>query len=245
MLTSFAGSRLFGQRFGTGTPWVLALHGWRRDHKDFEGVFAAGGIDAVALDLPGFGSAPPPGAAWGSLDYAEAVAPVLDEMGQRVVVIGHSFGGRVAVQLAAGQPEQVAGLVLSGAPLHCAPGAPPKAPLRFRMARALAARGLVSKDRIETLRQRYGSDDYRAASGVMRDILVRALSEDYTAVLAAVRCPVELVWGDDDTAAPLAVAERLVTELPDAHLVVCRGAGHLTPFTAPDELRAAIGRLRP
>jgi len=60
------------------------------------------------------------------------------------------------------------------------------------------------------------------------------------------RCggPVELVWGDDDMAAPLATAEQLQRELPHAHLVVCRGAGHLTPLTAPGELRAAMERLK-
>jgi pimeloyl-ACP methyl ester carboxylesterase len=245
MLTSFAGSGLFGERFGTGLPWVLALHGWRRDHKDFDHVFGSGGIDALALDLPGFGSAPPPGQVWGSPEYAKAVAAVLDEMGPRVVVLGHSFGGRVAVQLAVDHPERITGLVLSGAPLHRAPGARAKPPLRFKLGRALAARGLLSEEKIEAMRRRYGSEDYRAATGVMREVLVRALSEDYSAVLAALACPVELVWGDDDTEAPLSVAEQLNLELAHAHLVVCKGAGHLTPLTAPGELRAAVERLRP
>ena len=202
-------------------------------------------LDAVALDLPGFGSAPVPDAVWGSSDYARAVAAVLEEMTTQVVVLGHSFGGRVAVHLAASRPERIAGLVLSGVPLHRAAGSRSRPPLRLRVARQLAAHGLVSQERIEVLRQRYGSDDYRAASGVMRDILVRTLAEDYTDVLARVRCPVELVWGDDDTAAPLAVAERAKHELSDAHLVVCPGAGHLTPVTVPDQLRAAIERLKP
>jgi pimeloyl-ACP methyl ester carboxylesterase len=244
MLTSFAGSRLFGESYGAGTPWVLALHGWRRDHRDFEAVLAPPGIDAIALDLPGFGSAAAPEAVWGSPEYAEAVAAVLDEMTPRVVVLGHSFGGRVAVHLAASCPDRVAGLVLSGAPLHRPAGARSKPRLRFRMARGLAMRGVISQEGMEALRRRHGSDDYRAASGVMRDILVRTLTEDYVAVLAAVKCPVELVWGDDDTAAPLAVAEQLERELSDAHLIVCPGAGHLTPLTVPGELRAAIGRLK-
>jgi pimeloyl-ACP methyl ester carboxylesterase len=243
MLTSFAGSRLFGRRYGTGTPSVLALHGWRRDHRDFDGVFASG-IDAVALDLPGFGSAPPPEAVWGSPEYAEAVAAVLDEMQARVLVLGHSFGGRVAVHLAATRPDRIEGLVLSGAPLHRPPGAGTRPRLSFRVARAMASRGLVKEEKIESLRHRYGSEDYRAASGVMRDILVRTLAEDYSAVLAELRCPVELVWGDDDTAAPLSTARRLEAELFDAHLVVCPGAGHLTPLTVPGELRAALERLR-
>lgn len=244
MLTSFAGARLFGQQYGPGMPWVLALHGWRRDHRDFDGVFSAGDIDAVALDLPGFGSAPAPSIVWGSGDYAEAVGAVLDEMQERVVVLGHSFGGRVAVCLAARRPDRIAGLVLSGAPLHRAKGATPKPLLRLKMARRLAASGLVKPEAVEMMRHRYGSDDYRAASGVMRDVLVRTLAEDYETTLEKLRCPVELVWGSDDTAAPIDVARRLEAELSDAHLVVCPGAGHLTPLTVPGELRAAIERLK-
>ena len=245
MLTSFAGSRLFGESYGAGTPWVLALHGWRRDHRDFDAVLAVPGMEAVALDLPGFWSAPAPDTAWGSADYAETVAAVLGEMAPLVVVVGHSFGGRVAVHLVASHPDRIAGLVLSGAPLFRFPGARARPRLGFRMARGLAARGLIGQERMEGLRQRYGSDDYRAASGVMRDILVRTLAENYDESLARLKCPVELVWGDDDTEVPLAVAERLQGELAQAHLVVCPGAGHLTPLTVPGELRAAIGRLRP
>jgi pimeloyl-ACP methyl ester carboxylesterase len=137
-------------------------------------------------------------------------------------------------------------MVLSGVPqLYRPVGARSKPPMRLQLARRLAARGIVGQARLEALRYRYGSDDYRAASGVMRDILVRTLSEDYTDALAAVQCPVELVWGDDDSAAPLEVAEKVTSELPDAHLVVCHGAGHLTPLTVPGELTAAIERLRP
>jgi pimeloyl-ACP methyl ester carboxylesterase len=104
---------------------------------------------------------------------------------------------------------------------------------------------VISEARIEAIRRRYGSDDYRAASGVMREVLIRSLAEDYAAVVASLRCPVELVWGDDDTAAPLVVAEKLEAALSYAHLVVCPGAGHLTPLTVPGELRDALGRLKP
>ena len=239
MLQAFAGGRLFGEQYGTGTPWVLALHGWGRTHADFSRTLD--GIDAVAVDLPGFGATPPPADVWGSPEYATAVAELIDEP---MVVLGHSLGGRVAVHLAAHRPDLVRALVLTGAPLIRADGGT-KPALRYRIGRALNRVGIVSDTRMEDLRQRYGSADYKAAQGVMRDIHVRLVNETYDAPLAAIRCPVELVWGDDDTAAPLAVAAQLEALLPDARLTVVDGAGHLTPTTAPDALREALLRQRP
>jgi pimeloyl-ACP methyl ester carboxylesterase len=93
---------------------------------------------------------------------------------------------------------------------------------------------------MEAARQRYGSPDYRAAHGVMRQVLVRTLAETYDDQLAAIACPVHLVWGDDDAEVPLVVAERLAERLAGATLTVCPGAGHLTPLTAPRQLRRAV-----
>src|SRR5206468_4391460 len=97
MLTAYDDGRIFGERSGAGAPWVLALHGWRRTHRDFSAVLD--GVDAVALDLPGFGTSPPPPEGWGGAEYAKAVLPVIERMTAPVVVLGHSFGGRVAVHL--------------------------------------------------------------------------------------------------------------------------------------------------
>jgi pimeloyl-ACP methyl ester carboxylesterase len=95
---------------------------------------------------------------------------------------------------------------------------------------------------MERLRQRYGSPDYRAARGVMRDVHVRAVNETYEDQLAAIACPVELVWGDDDGDVPPAVARAACALLPRATLTKVPGAGHLTPLSAPDALRAAVER---
>ncbi|HEX6476427.1 MAG TPA: alpha/beta hydrolase [Acidimicrobiales bacterium] len=256
-------------------PWVLALHGWARTHQDWRAVLGAraagtvqhgspsashlapadnatieapvglGEMGAVAVDLPGFGATPPPPEVWGSADYAAAVVPVLEELQVPAVVIGHSFGGRVAIHLAAAQPGLVKALVLTGVPLVRPAASHRRPPLRYRVGRALYGRKLLSEDRMEALRQRYGSPDYRAATGVMREVLVRTVNETYDEQLGAVRCPVELVWGDDDTEVPVSVAEAAAGLLEHPNLTVCRGAGHLVPLTAPDALRTAIGRHRP
>jgi pimeloyl-ACP methyl ester carboxylesterase len=198
-------------------------------------------LAAVALDLPGFGATAPPPAAWGAADYADCVAAVIDEMAVPVVVVGHSFGGRVAVHLAASRPELVRGLVLTGVPLLRV--RPPRRPARgYRLVRRLHRAGLVGEDRMEAARQRYGSADYRAVQGVMRQVHVTAVAETYEDQLAAIGCPVSLVWGDDDAEVPLAVAEAAAAQLAVAELTVCPGAGHLTPLTVPGVLRAAVER---
>jgi len=242
---------MYGETWGNGPPAVLALHGWRRSHADFAAALGPGSPGdpppTMAPDLPGFGATPEPPGPWGSPDYADAVAALLrsaDGPDGPVVVVGHSLGGRIAVRLAAAHPDLVGALVLTGAPLVRV-GGRRRPPVAYRLARAMHRVHLVGEGRMEKARRRHGSADYRAAEGVMRDVLVRLVNETYDdalGVLADRRCPVELVWGDDDAEAPPAVARALAEALPQARVTWCPGAGHLTPLTAPAELRAAVRR---
>ena len=251
MLRSLAGGGLYGETWGDETPVAVALHGWRRTHADFAaslGPAAPGGpLACLAPDLPGFGATPAPAEPWGSVQYAGAVAHLLEETGgptppHPLVVVGPSLGGRIAVRLAAARPDLAGALVLTGAPLVSRAGGRRRSPVAFRVARALHRSGLVSDERMERARQRHGSADYRAAQGVMRQVLVRLVNENYDDALATVPCPVELVWGEDDAEAPVETARALEEVIPQARLTVCASVGHLLPISAPDELRAAVER---
>jgi pimeloyl-ACP methyl ester carboxylesterase len=220
-LTALLGGAVLAERTGDA-PRVLALHGWGRTRADWAPVLE--GVDSLAVDLPGFGASPPPEEPWGSRQYAELLAPLLSDGGWTVV--GHSFGGRVAVQLAAGWPGAVDRLVLTGVPLlRRTTGG--KAPFAFRLAKRLHALGLLSDDRMEAERRKRGSADYRAATGVMRDTLVRLVNEDYREQLPAIDAPVDLVWGAGDTAAPLDMAREAAALIPHATLSVSETSGHL------------------
>lgn len=243
VLRTFADGRLFGSVTGAEAPRVLALHGWARSHRDFDAIMTTDGavpLPALALDLPGFGASPPPPEAWGAGAYADAVAAVLDDMACPVVVLGHSFGGRVALHLAVQRPDAVRALVLTGAPVLHPLRRSGRVALAYRVTRRLYRMGVVSEEAMEAARQRFGSVDYRAAHGVMREVLVRSVNETDEAQLDAVRCPVHLVWGADDTAAPLDVAERALARLADGVLDVHPGVGHMTPLLIPSALRAAV-----
>lgn len=242
MLEAFADGRLFGTRTGTGPPSVLALPGWMRTVSDFSDALR--GLDAIAMDLPGFGGAtPPPEERWGSPEYAKAILPVLESFARPPVVLGHSFGGRVAIHLAADHPQLVRALVLTAVPaVPRDDRAPAKSPLGYRVAKALNARGLVSDERMEARRRRSGSIDYRNATAVMRDVFVRVVNERYEEQLTRITCPVELVWAADDDQVPPSVAERTAGLLADANLTVMVTGGHLTPLTIPGALRDAVLR---
>ncbi len=219
-LTALLDGAVLAERTGEN-PKVLALHGWGRTRADWLPALSA---PALAVDLPGFGASPEPPEAWGSRDYASLLAPLLSDGGWTLA--GHSFGGRVAVHLAAGWPTLVDRVVLTGVPLlkQASSG---KAPLAFRLAKRANALGLLSDEKMEQQRRARGSADYRAAQGVMRDTLVRLVNEDYRDLLPAITCPVELVWGARDTAAPLSMAGEAAALLPQATLTVSETSGHL------------------
>ena len=239
MLTSLLDGRVFAERLQAGPADVLALHGWGRDRSDLVPVVA--GMRALLPDLPGFGATPAPPRAWGSADYAELLAPVLDDA-EAWTLVGHSFGGRVAVHLATLRPDRVRALVLTGVPLlRRAPSRRPPAP--FRLARALHRRGLVPDTVMERARQAYGSADYRTATGVMRDTLVRVVHEDYRHLLPRIAAPVELVWGASDTEARLDMAQQAVDLFPDARLSTSPTSGHLLDAALVALLQDRLRRL--
>jgi pimeloyl-ACP methyl ester carboxylesterase len=243
-LRAFGGGALFGDVAGEGPPRVLALHGWGRRGTDFAASLQ--GFSYIALDLPGFGATPAFDEPRGAGGYAEAVAPVLEEMAARPILVGHSFGGRVAVVLASRYPQRIGGLVLTGVPLlRRSQSSRPR--LTYRLWRWGHRGGLVSDLRMERIRRRYGSADYRAATGVMRETLVTAVHESYENELRTVQAPVHLVWGADDTEVPLQTAHKakeLLNESGiDVSLDVLAGVGHWVPTEAPAALREAVEQM--
>jgi len=129
--------------------------------------------------------------------------------------------------------------VLTGVPLiRLETGRRP--PAVYRLVRWLNSIGLVSDQRIEREKKRRGSADYRAADGVMRDILVKVVNESYEGQLGRIDNRVHLLWGADDMEVPVSVAEAASALLSNSKLEVLPGVGHFVPLEAPAELRHAI-----
>jgi len=221
-----------------GTPQaapILMLHGWGA-HSGLMWAAAAGlaahGWQSYIPDLPGFGGTPAPLTAWSVYDYANFVLHYMDALGvDRVHLIGHSFGGRLALILGARHADRIEKVALSDSA-----GVPPKRSQRMNVRlsaykavrtglQRIGARSL--SDRLQAwYSARYGSADYRAAAGVMRETFVRVVNENLLPLAAQVARPTLLFWGDQDADTPLWMGQMLEKTIPDAGLIVFAGAGH-------------------
>ena len=222
---------------------VLFLHGWGSDFSSFR-RFLDGLSEsrrACALDLPGFGRSDEPPAGWSVDDYADFVLEFLKELGiKSVVPIGHSFGGRVVVKLAARKNLPV---TITKAVLVDGAGIRPKRTLvqKFRAIVYKAVRRLLSfgpiwkavPSLLERWRDKNASADYRNATPRMRECLVKAVGEDLTPCLTSIRCPTLLIWGENDTATPLSDAKTMEKMIPGSGLVVLKNAGHYSFVDQP------------
>ena len=235
-IQALAEGRVLAELIGGSPARVVALHGWGRTGADFTGILA--GLDALAIHLPGFGPTAAPDTAWGTADYARVVADAIEPIGP-VVLVGHSFGGRIAVRLAASRPELVSALVLTGAPLvRVAPTAKPS--LSYRIVKALHRLGVVPDAMLESRRKKSGSADYNAAQGVLRDILVKTVNENYDADLERISMPTWLIWGEHDTAAPTAAGKIASERIRGARWIVVSDEAHLLTPKLGIAVRAAV-----
>lgn len=214
---------------GNGNDMVL-LHGWGQN-KEMMGQILEHFKDrfrVFALDFPGFGESDNPPEAWGVPDYEAFLADFIhDNNIEKPILIGHSFGCRVAIRYAADHPDGVRKMCLTGA-AGIRPKQSLKAKMRTRVYKAgktfLKLTGQTKK--LEELQKNSGSEDYRNAQGIMRPTFVKVVNDDVSPILKDVKCSVLLVWGDRDDAAPLWMGQQMEKEMPDAGLAVFEGDDH-------------------
>lgn len=233
-----------------GKPVVL-MHGWGCERATVASIAAAleESRRVVSVDLPGHGrSTEPPltaqGQPWGVYEYADTVEKLIAGLGlERPALIGHSYGGRIAIILGSRMETERIVLVDSA-------GIKPKRPLKYylkvysfkAMKKLLPA--VMGKKRaeavIERRRRKSGSADYAQASPMMRMVMSRSVNQDLRHLLPAIKAPTLLIWGENDTATPLSDAKLMEKLIPDAGLVSFKGAGHYSFLDNPGQFRAVI-----
>lgn len=230
-------SRIYREVLGEGThrTRVVILHGWGQSLMSLLqlGRILASDFEVHLLDLPGFGRSPAPPTDWDTSDYAELIENYIEDGGNRpVVLLGHSFGGRVSVRLAAKRPDLVAAVVLIAAA-----GLPPIRTLRQK-ARLLCISALAwgigwleqftGPKLRRWFRSRFASAD-DLASGELRGTFRKVIAEDLSVEASQIQSPTLLLWGDRDASTPLSMGLQYNGLISGSELIVLKGKDHF-PF---------------
>lgn len=233
-------SRLAFDRLGEAAGrWHFVWgHGWGQNREAMkslaQSLLAFGTHDFI--DLPGFGASPRPVATWTTADYADVVHRWLsaNATAAPIVWVGHSFGGRVGIQLAARHPDTVSrAILIAAAGLPRQRSTMEQARLKgriwtYKALKRFAPLAGVSED---DLRRKFGSADYQNA-GAMRDIFLEVIREDLSGEARRITCPVHLIYGSADTETPPEIGERLAKLIPDARLTVLDDLDHYSVLDA-------------
>ncbi|MCR5583837.1 MAG: alpha/beta hydrolase [Lachnospiraceae bacterium] len=235
---------------GDGKKSVIILQGWGTKSEIYEVVVNAlcDRYRVISLDLPGFGSSTEPREAWGVDDYKNFVvkfAKALDT--DSAVLIGHSFGGRIIIKLAA---EKNPALNIEKIVLIDSAGIvnPKSFKTKLKIARYKVLKKLAGLkianfffgQAIEEWKKRQGSDDYRNASPIMKQCLVKAVNENLKGLLPEIDRETLLIWGDKDTATPLSDGKAMEKLIPGAGLAVIPGTGHFSFLENPELFKKII-----
>ena len=206
-------------QYGKGKDIVL-LHGWGQNiammkplGDNFQDKYRI-----TILDFPGFGESEEPKVPWTIEKYSSMLEKFIKKLGiKKPIIMGHSFGGRVAIRYSARNPIEK--LVLFGSPCIRI-----QENLSFKVKILKKLKTLPGMNNIgEYMKQFIGSRDYKAASPIMRQTLVDVVNEDLSKFAREIEEPTLLIWGENDDEAPVNDAKELEKIMIDAALIIIPG----------------------
>ena len=239
------GMRIKYDMIGAG-PAMILMHGWGCQSATLNSIasIAAEQHTVYNLDLPGFGKSDEPREVWGVDEYVGMLEEFVSKLGiSKPIILGHSYGGRISILYSS--KNEVDKLILVDAA-----GIKPHRSLKYYFkvysfkAGKVLTRLLLGKakaaERIEAMRKKKGSSDYANSSPVMRAVMSKSVNQDLKYAMPAIKAPTLLIWGENDTATPLADAKIMESLIPDAGLVSFPGCGHYSFLDNPYQFAAVL-----
>lgn len=212
---------------------VLLLHGWGCNINTFN--YLQTNLEkkyrVTAIDFPGFGQSAEPSSVWGVDDYTKCIEQFIEAHKlKNPVLIGHSFGGRVAILLSS-RNSYVKKIILTDSAGVKPQNTKISVGKFFSGVKKISSK-IIGEKATEKLAKPFSnslaSEDYKNASPMMKEILKKVVNEDLTHVMPQIKASTLLIWGANDTATPVSDAKIMEKLIPDAGLVVFPGCGHFS-----------------
>jgi len=209
--------------YGEGNDTIVLLHGWGQNIEMMKpiGDKMQFNHQILIIDLPGHGLSAEPDYPWTLYDYVEMLKNLFESLKlKKIVLIGHSFGGKIALLYAS--MYKVEKVVVFGSPYK---KKVQKETLKLKTLKFLKKVPGINK--LENIAKKHiGSTDYKNASGVMREVLVNHVNLDITEEVKKISVPLLIVWGTRDQAVPIEDAYELEKLVPGSGLVVYPNCTH-------------------
>jgi pimeloyl-ACP methyl ester carboxylesterase len=224
---------------------LLMLHGWKDSLHTFDALapYLVRRFRVVRIDMPGFGASELPPSSWALDDYVDFVAACIDKLGLDVaVLLGHSFGGRVAIKgISRGvfKPHKLV-LIASAGVAERKIGRNKRLQLAAKIGKLLTA-PLPERLRTAIRRRLYRTigSDY-LSTGSLRDIFIRVVAENLAEHASRITMPTLLVWGSADASTPLSEGEKLAQLIRGSQLEIFEGASHFVHQENAQEIATLI-----
>ena len=229
MIAKILSDNLTYAQVNSENPNICFLHGWGGESNDWKNI--SKDFECIAIDIPGFGKSVPFEQSGSPEFYAEYLVELIPDSVE--IIVGVSFGGVIAVHLS--QLKKYKKIVVIGSPLIRSPLQETPFSL-FNLYKFLNKFNIISDQRMEKIKKKYGSDDYKNANKNLRDTLVKAVNHNMSEILPKLNTHVQLVYGELDTIAPLEngkIADRLI---PDSELTVLPKENHFCLNSSKDEI---------
>ena len=205
-----------------GTP-IVYLHGWGQNiemmepiAKPFEKTH-----HLIIIDLPGFGKSDEPNYAWTLEEYVDMIHSLLQKLKiDKPNIIGHSFGGKLTLIYAT--KYEVDRIILLASPFKIKIKKPSLKIRILKKAKKIPGLGKIA----EKMKNHLGSTDYKNATPIMKEILVKHINTDLTEEVKKIKCPTFIIWGTNDEAVPVSDAYELEKLIKDSGLAIYEGCTH-------------------
>lgn len=236
---------------GSGSPLIL-LHPVGLDGSFWSGIAEplSSHHRVIAVDIAGHGASPAAARPGRMADRVKELIQLITEQGgSPATLLGVSFGGMIAQQVALARPDLVAGLVLAGCPGRIPPEARPAILKRGSDAEAGGMEAVLAS----TIERWFSSDflSTEEVARVRRRLIANkpsnwaaaweAIAEhDVLARLGAFDGPTLVIAGENDLATPLDAKRALAAALPRSRLVVLKGAPHMMQIEQPGPFLGAV-----
>lgn len=216
---------------------LIILHGWQSSKEKWQKVkkgLEKEELEVIVPDLPGFKKVNELKLPWNLDNYVNWFKDFCDGFSEPFFLLGHSFGGRIAIKFAVKYPEKLKGLILvSAAGIRKGKPLISKIVPLFKKFSFLPGYYFFRKLFYKFVLRK---TDYLEAKGAMKETFKKVIAEDLTSYLSKIKIPTLILWGQKDKITPLSNAYLINKEIPVSTLEIILKAGHEVNLTHPEEL---------